>query len=118
LSLVVVALLVACHSSPDVASDILRRTIPLGQSVPVPSRTVVGGQSTNLKWDLETASSPSEYVAWVKPQFHDFQIVADAPSQLRLTKLIGGDASRLSILTEPRPNGGSRIYVELNVAPD
>ena len=75
-------------------------------------------QSLSYVWDLETRMSPEAYGAWLRERLTDFQEVDSTLPRMHFSKLIGGDAYRLSLTIESGAAGGAHVHGQLIVSPD
>jgi hypothetical protein len=90
---------VGCSSTAGTpAGDILRRTVPPGESVPSLSGPAWSGQSAQFTWDFDTHMSATAYSEWLTQQLRgDFQPVERDGSHLFMTKHASGDLHRLRL---------------------
>jgi len=107
----------ACDSSNGVASDLLRRTVPAGDSTPTLSGPVRTGQSVQFTWEFQTHLGASAYMDWLARQLHEYRMVARDASQLRLAKGVAGDAYVLMIALEPI-NERTYVRITFSASPD
>ena len=105
----------SCDSPNALARDVLRRSVPPGDTVPAPSAPVRTADGVQFVWDIETQRT--DYADWAKRQFGDFAVVRDDPTQLRLAKMVSGDACRLLFVISQR-SGIAHVHVEMTERPD
>lgn len=111
--------LVACdESAQDRARGFVRRTVPSSDSMPSMPDATRSGQSVSYVWDLETQMSPDAYAAWLRERLTDFQDVESTAARLHFSKLVSGDAYRLSLTIESGAAGGAHVHGQLIVSPD
>jgi hypothetical protein len=106
-----------CYSSGTIADDVLRRTVPEGDSTPVLSGPVWTGQLAQFAWDFDTHMSAPGYVEWLEQHLHDFQMVDRDRARLRLVKQGEGDAYRLQIVLD-QIDGRTLVHARLFASPD
>ena len=109
---------VACDRNRRTAEGILARTIPAGHQVPSLAPAPTTGTAAQFTWDFETLVTASDYIAWLKDQFRDYEIVADDAAHVRLAKVAPGDAYRLMVSLDPRGGGLTHVHAQLTIAPD
>ena len=114
-TVIVASLISACDSSQALAQDILRRSVPPGESAPPLSQAIRSTGSAQFMWDIDTHRD--DYATWVRQQLLDFEVVTASPAQLRMAKMVGGDACRLLFVIEPRA-GVTHVHVEMTERPD
>ena len=107
---------VACDSSDRIATDILRRTIPPGDSSPLLSRPTWSGQSVRFTWEFETGVGPG-YADWLVQHLHEFRVFERDASHLWLSKYVEGEAYTLRIALEPMIQR-TYVRVTLTASPD
>ena len=115
--LVAACLSATCEVSEAPAEAILRRTVPREDARPSLSGPTKSGQSNQFTWDFQTTLTPHAYVAWLREQLRDFEVVPGEGPQLRLSKNLGGDSYRL-LVTADSDKAATHVHVQLTESPD
>jgi hypothetical protein len=108
---------IGCDSSRTIAGDILRRTVPEGDSEPALAGPVWSGQSAQFTWDFETHRDAMAYTEWLAQHVRDFEIVTQDSGHILLRKYGDGDSYRIRLVLDDM-NGRTRVHGILTASPE
>ena len=109
-------LITACEVSTKPAQEILRRTIPPGDTAPTLADAVSSEGRMQVTWDFESHFTAAQYADWLRAQLRDFDVIPSDPAQMQFSKLIGGDSYRLLITLQAGPST-TRVHAQLTASP-